>query len=647
MKTLLALRLPIATKLAVVGAAIVALAVAASVSLSIYEARNAMHERAQASLVTNMNLLRDTLSSQGEPRLEGGKLHFGAAPVNGDFVAVDKVKALAGSTATVFMGDTRVSTNVETPDGKRAIGTKLATGAAHDAIFRDRRTYSGAANILGEPYFTIYEPIIQKSSGEVIGILYVGVKQAQFTAVIDEMIKANIVAGLIIALVSGMVLFLLVRRMMSPLATMRQALDRLAVGDIHTPVPAFGAGSEFAAMAQGVEVLRLGSVEKARLEQETAAQAGHLEESRLATEAEREAASRLQASQAQELTAVMQSIASGLAELAAGNLTHRIADTLPPAYAQLRLDFNETVGRLSDTVRTIQATSGEVGEAAREINAGAGDLSKRTEEQASSLEETAATTEELAASVKASAQASKEAATSATEAMQAAQSGGAIASQAVDAMARIESTSLKISEIIRVIDDIAFQTNLLALNAAVEAARAGDAGKGFAVVASEVRTLAQRSGEAAKDISALISSSNAEVGEGVALVRQAGAQLSHIFDASKRVAATIGDISSASGEQANGIDEMSQAVAHLDEMTQQNAALAEESAASAGALLMRIDDLNRLVASFRTSPDAVTTANVAVLRRISQQANEGRADPVRPLRKAANGGPRDLGWDEF
>jgi methyl-accepting chemotaxis protein len=196
--------------------------------------------------------------------------------------------------------------------------------------------------------------------------------------------------------------------------------------------------------------------------------------------------------------------------------------------------------------------------------------------------------------------------------MKAAQAGGAIAGKAVDAMARIEDASTKISDIIRVIDDIAFQTNLLALNAAVEAARAGDAGKGFAVVASEVRTLAQRSSEAAKDISALISSSNSEVGEGVKLVRQAGEALEQILTASKKVAATIADISAASGEQANGIDEMSQAVAHLDEMTQQNAALSEQSAASAGSLSDKIAQLNDLVAAFKTGPDSGRAVDVPV-----------------------------------
>jgi methyl-accepting chemotaxis protein len=181
-----------------------------------------------------------------------------------------------------------------------------------------------------------------------------------------------------------------------------------------------------------------------------------------------------------------------------------------------------------------------------------------------------------------------------------ARSGGAIASDAVRAMTRIEEASRKIGDITSVIDEIAFQTNLLALNAAVEAARAGEAGKGFAVVAAEVRTLAQRSSAAAKDISELISASGREVEQGVGLVRSAGESLASIVVASEKVAGTINEVSAAAKEQANGIDEMSQAVAHMDEMTQQNAALAEESAAAAGALDGQVARLNDLIATFRT-----------------------------------------------
>ncbi len=668
MKKLLSIRLPIATRLAIIGVFFVGIAVAASVLVSLQAAEKAMRERAQVSLSVNINLLRDLVSAKGEPRLEGDKLFFGSEAMNGNFAAVDKVKTLAGSVATIFMGDLRVATNVQKADGSRAVGTKLAPGAAYDSVFKQRATYSGAADILGLPYFTIYEPIIQKSDNKVIGVLFVGIKQQEYLSVINEMISDNVVAGLLIAAAAGAALFLLVRRMMKPLGSLKAAMERLAAGDLVSAVPTFRSG-EFAQMAGAVDVLRDAAIEKERLQAEAATQAGMMDESRRSTEEQRHLAAQQRVQQAQELEKVVSAIAAGLSELSHGNLTHRIEADLPPDYVKLRDDFNMTVDRLSTTVKTIQTTTADVGLAAREINMGADDLSKRTEEQASSLEETAATTEQLAASVKASAQASRQAATVATEAMQAAQNGGAIAGQAVDAMARIETASTKISDIIRVIDDIAFQTNLLALNAAVEAARAGDAGKGFAVVASEVRTLAQRSSEAAKDISALISSSNAEVGQGVKLVRQAGDQLSQILTASEKVASTIAEISAASGEQASGIDEMSQAVAHLDEMTQQNAALAEQSAASAGSLSGKINQLNDLVAAFKTGPDGAQAASHAAphvaaseparLRQLAQAAFAPKTPAHRmaapaprpasaaPARKVANSRAGDAGWEEF
>jgi methyl-accepting chemotaxis protein len=677
MKNPFSLRLQIASRLAIVGVVIVGAAVAASVAVSIHAAKSAMRERAQSSLTTSVNLLRDVLTAKGEPKLDGDKLYFGNELANGNFAAVDKVKALAGSVATVFMGDTRVATNVLKADGTRAIGTKLAAGPAYDSVFKDKKTYSGTADILGQPYFTIYEPIVQKSNGQIVGILFVGIKQVEFLAVIDDMITSNVVAGLAIALASGFVLLLILRRMLKPLGRLKEVMHRLAAGDIQTPIPVVRSGDEIEAMADAVGVLRDATIEKERLEGDAAVQARLMDETRSASEAERGLAEQRQLEQAQELEKVVEGLAAGLAELAGGNLTHRI-DAVPVAYEKLRDDFNETVSRLSSTVRTIQTTSADVGLAAREINTGADDLSKRTEEQASSLEETAATTEELAASVKASAQGAQAAARIAQEALAAAEGGGTIATEAVEAMARIEAASQKISDIIRVIDDIAFQTNLLALNAAVEAARAGDAGKGFAVVASEVRTLAQRSGAAAKDISGLISSSNAEVGEGVRLVRRAGEALTTIREASHKVAGTIAEISAASHEQASGIDEMSQAVAHLDEMTQANAALAEQSAASAGALSSRIGELNALVAAFRTGPDAPAGHGHAQAYSQTHAAPRHAAAPVRPApasseperlrklaeaafgetrqaapaprpapKKAVNARASDAGWEEF
>ena len=394
------------------------------------------------------------------------------------------------------------------------------------------------------------------------------------------------------------------RTITGPMDKLKSAMQSLATGQFSTEVEGQERQDEIGEMARTVLIFKQNGLEMQRLEAEGEQSRSSADATRLQTERERAANAQEQQRLADEQREVMALLAGGLDLLSKGDLTCRIDAEVAVAYRKLRDDFNTAVARLSETVTTIQATSADVGNSAREINMGADDLSKRTEEQASSLEQTAATTEELAASVKASASASRQAVSLAREAMTVAEKGGSIVTDAIEAMSRIETASQKIADIIRVIDDIAFQTNLLALNAAVEAARAGDAGKGFAVVASEVRTLAQRSGDAAKDISGLIGESGREVEQGVALVRSAGEALTQIVEASRKVSSTVTDISSASAEQANGIDEMSQTVAHMDEMTQQNAALAEESAASATSLMSQIQTLNALVATFRTQGSA-------------------------------------------
>jgi methyl-accepting chemotaxis protein len=520
-----------------------------------------------------------------------------------------------------------------------------------------------------------------------------GDEAAAFTKQVQWILPAVLLAALLASLAAAMLFAQ--RSITKPLLDLAGVMERLTAGETALDVPHAGRSDEIGKMARAVAVLRQATEQVAQLqEEERAASAARLARAEsmalvvsdvgevVSAAASGDFSARLQIEHADEqmqklvagineINAVVDSATSEFAQalqaIAGGDLTARIETGYRGKFAELKGAINETVERLSATVRTIQVTSADVGLAAREINTGADDLSKRTEEQASSLEETAATTEELAASVKASAQGAREAAAIADEAMQAAKAGGSIADEAVAAMARIESASQKISEIIRVIDDIAFQTNLLALNAAVEAARAGDAGKGFAVVASEVRTLAQRSGAAAKDISGLISSSNAEVGEGVKLVRQAGDALTRIQAASQKVAASIADISAASGEQANGIDEMSQAVAHLDEMTQANAALAEQSAASAGSLSGRIGQLNDLVAAFKTGHETARAAPAVPaaparsasaasepqrLRQLAEAAfAQSKAAPAprqaAPARKVANGRANDAGWEEF
>ena len=667
----------ISMRLAMIGVAIVVIAVAASMIVSIQVADRAMRERAQSSLTFNMSLLRDLLDAKGEPRLEGDKLLFGSEVANGDFGAVDKVKAITGSVATVFMGDVRIATNVQKADGSRAVGTKLAQGAAYDAVLKQRTTYSGAADILGASYFTIYEPIVQKSDNKVIGILFVGIKQADFLQVVDALLASNIAAGVLIALLGGGLMLLVMSRMMRPLTALAGVMGAITKGDTSVSVPSQQRADEIGSMAKAVEVLRQTTETVAALQQQervdakrrqdeadvmagVVAQVGTVVEAAARGDFTARVADVPDDAQLKALVEGVNAIAANvdastaefaevLSAIAGGDLTKPVEGAYEGRLEELKEAINETSAKLAGIVGTIQSTASEIGNAAREINMGADDLSKRTEEQASSLQQTAATTEELAASVKATANSSRQAAEIARQAKAAASSGTAVAEEAVAAMARIEAASSKVNQITRVIEDISFQTNLLALNAAVEAARAGDAGKGFAVVASEVRTLSQKSSAAAKDISALIASSSAEVANGSKLVNQAGQELQAILAASEKVADTVAEISTASNEQASGIDEMANAIAHLDEMTQANAALSEESAASATALTDRIDQLNDLVGTFRTGaqagPRALQGLAEQAMAQVARKPRTARPEPkATPVAPKANG---TTGWEEF
>ena len=256
-------------------------------------------------------------------------------------------------------------------------------------------------------------------------------------------------------------------------------------------------------------------------------------------------------------------------------------------------------GKVSTTIAEIRSSGREVTNASAEISTSTTDLSQRTEEQAASLEETSAAMEQLSATVRKNAENAQQANQSASATRDVAGRGGEVVAQAVEAMAKIEDLSRKISDIIGVIDEIARQTNLLALNAAVEAARAGEAGRGFAVVASEVRSLAQRSSQAAKDITGLITSSNGQVKDGVELVNRAGASLSEIVELIKGVADIVADIANASIEQATGIDEINRALNQMDEVTQQNSALVEENAATAKTLEHQAKAMDEQMAFFQ------------------------------------------------
>ncbi len=301
---------------------------------------------------------------------------------------------------------------------------------------------------------------------------------------------------------------------------------------------------------------------------------------------------------AAEQASLINSLAGGLKNLAEGDLTFRLAD-FPETYRQIRDDFNGAMTGLQETIKALMTVTREVTNATAEISASTTDLSQRTEEQAACLEQTSASMEQISATVKLNAEHAQHANQSANSMRDAADRGGQVVGKAVDAMARIEASSRKISDIIGVIDEIARQTNLLALNAAVEAARAGKSGRGFAVVATEVRSLAQRSAQAAKDIKDLINNSNGQVKEGVDRVNDAGIALHEVVESIKGVAKVIADIASASSEQSTGIEQINIALNQMDEVTQQNSALVEENAATAKTLEQQAGAMDERIAIFK------------------------------------------------
>ncbi|MCK0069693.1 methyl-accepting chemotaxis protein [Kordiimonas laminariae] len=340
-------------------------------------------------------------------------------------------------------------------------------------------------------------------------------------------------------------------------------------------------------------------------------------------------------------------VAHMLEAMAMGDLTKRITNEYHGTFDELKRNSNEAAEKLSEALSQISVGADEVSNASTEIASGSADLSQRTEQQASSLEETAASMEEMEGAVKTNADNAKEANSRGLAARGVAENGGAVVDKAVSAMSRIEESSQKISDIIGVIDEIAFQTNLLALNAAVEAARAGDAGKGFAVVASEVRALAQRSSEAAKDIKSLIVDSNTQVKDGVELVNEAGTQLREIVDSIKTVTELVSEIASANQEQATGIAEINRAVAEMDEMTQQNSALVEETAASGRSLEEQAELMRERVSFFRI--DGIEQPKIVspVSRPAPSQPAPVRAAPAPKPTPAAAALDDDDDWAEF
>lgn len=424
--------------------------------------------------------------------------------------------------------------------------------------------------------------------------------------------------------------FALVRGVSKPLGQMTGAMDELAAGNLDAHVPCADQADEIGRLATAMTSFKkqIAAAEKAKAEQ---------------------------------TNLIVSSIGAGLDSLAQGDLTHRVTASLTGSFAKLKDDFNAVLERLQGTIKDVMGSTGEISKSAGEIASAADDLSRRTEQQAAGLEETAAALEEITATVKQTAQNAKEATQTAMSATAAAEDGGRVVGTAISAMDAISQSSKQITDIIGVIDEIAFQTNLLALNAGVEAARAGEAGKGFAVVASEVRALAQRSSEAAKQIKTLIHTSGEHVEQGVKLVGESGTALKRIVEQVQQINALVSEIAKAASQQSTGVEEVNNAVSQMDQATQQNAAMVEESTAASRSLAGETEHLRELVSFFSTGVAAYATAPVpkgkpaavkpsaSVARTMARtKAAPVRAGAGKAAVAVAKAAPTaDEGWSEF
>jgi methyl-accepting chemotaxis protein len=584
-----------------------------------------------------------------------------------DTGAVDSVTRVTGG-ETVIFGLNEAgqfiakSSSFETADGERVVDFALDPASPLATALVAGEPFHGEMTLEGTTFNSAAYPVF-KLDGTLLGGFWIGKDVALADAAAREALPGLAAMAGILLLIMGAIGLFMSRILTRPIPKLAGTMDAIAGGDYAVGVPFVDRGNEIGAMARAVEVFRenalkvneMTEAEAARIVASQAERAAMMQELQRAFGQVVDAAIAGDFSQrvtaefpddelntlARSVNGLVETVDRGVTEtgsvlsaLANTDLAQRMQGDYQGAFARLKADTNAVADKLTDIVGQLRDTSRTLKTATGEILSGANDLSERTTRQAATIEETSAAMEQLATTVLANADRAREASTVATGVTHTAEEGGQVMGQATQAMERITQSSAKISNIIGLIDDIAFQTNLLALNASVEAARAGEAGKGFAVVAVEVRRLAQSAAQASSDVKVLIEQSATEVKGGSKLVADAASRLEEILTSARASSELMNNIARESREQASSIEEVNTAVRTMDEMTQHNAALVEEMNASIEQTEAQATQLDRIVDIFALEQRSAAPA---------QRKPVATPGPVQTIAQGARGLQAKLG----